>query len=458
MTEPTRDGAAADPAQRPDRWHRRVHRRVHRRLRHSLHGRLVALFVLLSLGTALVFLGGTQRVVYGGFNVFVKPLLSDYVDRLAAEIGTPPEVARAEQLVARLPITVRIEGPAVTWDSRAGDAPARTPPWSGRWGGDGWHDDEPGSAWNALLERQTADGHRIRFGIDETPWREQRRARLWMPLLVLLGMTLLAFMAVRRMLRPLDDIRAGALRYGAGDFTQPIAVRRRDELGDLAGQVDAMAGSLHGMLQGQRELLLAISHELRSPLTRARLNTELLAEGRERDALLRDLELMRTLVADLLEGERLAAGGAALQREPTDLNALVREVVQAGFADCAPRLELDSAVPTLSLDAARVQMLVRNLVDNACRHGGGAEPVVVGTRVEPDAVVLTVRDHGPGVSEDQLARLAEPFYRPDAARTRAGGGVGLGLYLCRRVAQSHGATLTLRNAHPGLEVQVSWRA
>ena len=455
MTEPTRDKAAADPAQHPDRWHRRMHRR----LRHSLHGRLVALFVLLSLGTVLVFVGGTQRVVAGGFSVFVKPLLSDYIDRLAAEIGTPPEVARAEQLVARLPITVRIEGPAVNWDSRAGQTPARTPTWHDRRGGDGWHDDEPGSAWNALHERQTADGHRIRFGIDETPWREQRRARLWVPLWVLLGLTLLAFMAVRRLLRPLDDIRAGALRYGTGDFSQPIAVRRHDELGDLAGQVDAMAGSLHGMLQGQRELLLAISHELRSPLTRARLNTELLADGRERDALLRDLDLMRKLIADLLEGERLAAGAAALQREPTDLNALVREVVQAGFVDCAPRLDLDPAVPALSLDAARVQMLVRNLVDNACRHGGGgAEPVTVGTRVEPDAVVLTVRDHGPGVSEDQLARLAEPFYRPDAARTRAGGGVGLGLYLCRRVAQSHGAMLTLRNVHPGLEVQVRWRA
>jgi signal transduction histidine kinase len=102
-------------------------------------------------------------------------------------------------------------------------------------------------------------------------------------------------------------------------------------------------------------------------------------------------------------------------------------------------------------------MLVRNLVDNACRHGsGGAEPVFVGTRVEGDAVVFTVRDHGPGVSQEQLERLAEPFYRPDSARTRASGGVGLGLYLCRRVAQSHGATLTLRNAYPGLEAVVRW--
>lgn len=447
MTPPAPETSAADPPVRHDRWHRRLHRRF----RHSLRWRLVALFLLLSLGTAAVFLGGTQRIVAGGFNAFVKPLLADYVGRLAAEIGTPPDVARAEQLVARLPITVRIEGPQVNWDSRPDDARQRTPPWAD----DGWHDSEA----HALLVRTTADGHRIHFGINDSPWREQRRMRLWVPLAALLALTLLAFLAVRRMLRPLDDIRAGALRYGAGEFAQPIPVKRRDELGDLAAQVNAMASGLQGMLQGQRELLLAISHELRSPLTRARLNTELLPEGRERDALLRDLEVMRTLIAGLLEGERLAAGSAALQREPTDLDALVREVVEGDFADCAPRLELAGALPPLALDRARVQMLVRNLVDNACRHGsGGAEPVIVATRADGNAVVFSVRDHGPGVSQDQLERLAEPFYRPDSARTRASGGVGLGLYLCRRVAQSHGATLTLRNAHPGLEAVVRWPA
>jgi signal transduction histidine kinase len=135
----------------------------------------------------------------------------------------------------------------------------------------------------------------------------------------------------------------------------------------------------------------------------------------------------------------------------------VRDVVEGTFADCAPRLELAEALPVLALDRTRVQLLVRNLVDNACRHGsGGAEPVTVSTRAEGDAVVFVVRDHGPGVSADQLTRLAEPFYRPDSARTRASGGVGLGLYLCRRVAQSHGATLALRNAHPGLEAVVHW--
>jgi signal transduction histidine kinase len=430
------------PGARKERWPRRWHQRFRR----SLRWRLVALFLLLAVGTSLVFMAGMRGAFGGGFNALVKPLLGDYVDRLAADLGTPPDVERARALVARLPISIRIDGPQVQWTSRPGHTPpagldARR------------HDTEPGG----LLTRVTADGHRIQFGLGESVWRERHPWFGLTPVLGLLVLTWAAYATVRRLFRPLDDIRAGALRYGGGDFSQPIPVRRRDELGDLATQVNAMAGGLHAMLQRQRALLLAISHELRSPLTRARLNAELSAHTQERSALLRDLALMSELITDLLEGERLAAGAAALTREATDLNALVREVVSAQPAGKSVHLDLAEGLPMLPLDRPRVRMLVRNLVDNACRHGAGAaEPVDVSTRVEGDTVRLRVRDHGPGVPQDQIERLAEPFYRPDTARTRSAGGVGLGLYLCRLVAQSHGGSLTLRNASPGLEAQVSW--
>ena len=107
------------------------------------------------------------------------------------------------------------------------------------------------------------------------------------------------------------------------------------------------------------------------------------------------------------------------------------------------------------LDRARMRLLIRNLVDNALRHGGvSTMPPVVTTARASSSVRLVVRDHGPGVDESQLARLAEPFYRTDAARQRSTGGIGLGLYLCRLVAQAHGGTLTPRTAQPGLEIEV----
>jgi len=419
------------------RWaHKRWHQRWPQRFRHSLRWRLVALFLMLAVFTVIVFVGGTRLAFGNGFEVLVKPLLSDYVDRLAADLGTPPDVERAKALVARLPISVRIDGPDLHWAS---------------------HPSHKAMTGDGMFTRSGAGGYRVQFGLGDMAWRDRHPWGGLLPLLGLLLLTLLAYATVRRLFRPLDDIRAGALRYGEGNFSAPIPVRRNDELGDLATQVNDMATGLQGMLKGQRALLLAISHELRSPLTRARLNAELSADSAERQALLRDLALMSELITDLLESERLAAGPAALTRDATDLNTLVREVVATGFSSQPIQLSLADEVPPLLLDRPRATMLVRNLIDNALRHGSSVgEPVFVSTRLDGDEVRLLVRDHGPGVPEDQLSKLAEPFYRPDIARTRSAGGVGLGLYLCRLVAQSHGGTLVLRNASPGLEVEVRW--
>jgi signal transduction histidine kinase len=280
-------------------------------------------------------------------------------------------------------------------------------------------------------------------------------------LAVLLALTALAYAYVRRLLRPLADINAGAQRFGAGDFAQPIPIRRRDELGELAAGVNTMARDIHQMLEAKRALLLAISHELRSPLTRARLNTELLPETpgiqAQRQALLRDLGEMRDLVTDLLESERLGQGHAALHLEDTDLGALVQEVAAQTEVDGMARVQLDVApgLPRLALDRARMRLLLRNLLDNALRHSAGAaHPPLISLQREEQGICLAVRDYGPGVHESALPHLAEAFYRPDAARERATGGVGLGLYLCKLVAQAHGGNLTVRNAQRGLEVRV----
>ncbi len=405
--------------------------------------RLMLLFLLLALAMAAIFLAGMQRALSGGWSGVVRPLVSDYVDRLAAEIGSPPDVARAKALVQRLPLSVRIDGPAVQWDSQ---------PQRRAWFADRRHDGD--GDW--LLQRQSADGHRIVFGLGDGGWARRPRTIGWVTLGVLLLLTLLAYGYVRHLFRPLDDIRAGALRFGQGHFDTPIPQRRGDELGELAAQVNTMAHDLHAMLDAKRGLLLAVSHELRSPLTRARLNAELVAPGGERDALLRDLGEMRELINDLLESERLAAGHAALLPQPTELNALVRELVAEQFADTGLQLVLAEALPASSIDPVRVRLALRNLIDNALRHSPpSAPPPQVSTALRDGALQLQVRDFGTGVEAAQLPHLSEAFYRADAARQRSTGGVGLGLYLCRLVAQAHGGALQLRNAQPGLRATLS---
>ena len=423
-----------------------------RQARHSLRARLIGLFLLLALAMTLTFAAGMQAAFRNGWQDYARPLIANYVDMLTAQIGTPPDVAQALALTRKLPLRIRIDGPVVNWSSHPDDPrEARRGQYRDPGG------PHSGNPWRPT--RLLADGHRITFGLATLPRDDapEDRARLvgWATLLALLALVALAYARVHHLLRPLADIRAGAIRYGAGDFSQPIAARMHDELGELARQIDGMADGLHHLLDAKRQLLLAISHELRSPLTRARLNAELVDEGPARDALLHDLAEMRDLITDLLESERLAAGHAALHTEAVDLNALLRELVATQFGARAIALTLDARLPALSLDAARMRLLLRNLIDNALRHSPDAATApTVTTRIDADAVLLTVRDLGPGVDEAQLPLLAQAFYRPDSARQRATGGVGLGLYLCRLVAQAHGGSMRLRNARPGLEVEV----
>ena len=435
-----------------DPWHRRARHA----LGHSIKLRLVLVFLLLALAMALTFVSGAQRALSIGWRDAARPLVMDYVDHLAADIagssGGPPSVPAAQAIVQRLPLTVTISGPQVNWRSK----PAQT---YGNWNSDQHGADEN---WQSLLKRSTADGHTIVFGINGEAF--ERRTRLvGYTLAGMLLLTLLAYLYVRRLLRPLDDISAGAQRFGVGDFAHPIAVKhpqKPDELGQLATTINTMGGNIHQMLEAKRALLLAISHELRSPLTRARLNTELLPETADvqpgREALLRDLALMRDLITDLLESERLSTPHAALHREPLDLALLVVDIVQSLPGSPLVHTDLHPGLPRLQLDPGRMRLLLRNLLDNALRHNtGAASPPVVSVQPQGVGVLITVRDVGPGVAPDQLAQLGQPFYRPDAARTREGGGVGLGLYLCRLVAQAHGGTFTVRNAQPGLEVSVT---
>ncbi len=397
-------------------WHRRARQAVHR----SLRVRLVLVFVLLALAMAVTFIAGVQKAVAVGWREAARPLLVDYVDHLAREVGSPPNIERAQAITARLPIALRISGPAVNWDSQPG---VPRPGWARD---PAWRHSEEGEN---LLVRTTADGHRLEFGLSVQTWQQRPRIA-WVTLAALLLLTALAYLYVRRLLRPLDDIRAGAQRFGAGAFDEPIPVRcahKPDELGQLAATINTMGSDIHQMLDAKRALLLAMSHELRSPLTRARLNAELLPEtpavDPQRQALLRDLGEMARLITDLLESERLAGSHAALHRESVDLAALAREVVaelgnrHAGAAAIA--LHAPPGLPAFALDRARMRLLLRNLLDNSLRH---TEPGCAAARAAPATARRRAGDRSARPRPRRAARApgaTRPGLLPPRQRTPA---------------------------------------
>ncbi len=277
---------------------------------------------------------------------------------------------------------------------------------------------------------------------------------LWAVPLLLLLVTAMVYGAVRHLIGPLRELAAGAEAFGRGDLGHRVPVYHHDEIGHLAHRFNVMAADIQAMLDGKRALLLAISHELRSPLTRARLHAEMVEDGPSKAGLLGELVQMRDLISSLLETERLGSGHRAMHLADSDLGALALEQAQPGVElDIAPDL------PRLELDRTRVQLLLRNLVHNALRHNDPVQGAVrVSVQRAGHGVRLSVRDHGGGVPDDVLPCLGQPFYRPDESRSRDSGGVGLGLSLCRLVAQAHGSHLELHNADPGFEAAVTFAA
>jgi signal transduction histidine kinase len=246
------------------------------------------------------------------------------------------------------------------------------------------------------------------------------------------------------MIRPVSTLITGVRRFGQGELDYRIKLKRRDELGELADNFNEMADDIQQMLDAKRQLLLAISHELRSPLTRARVSLGLIDDDEQTRELGRDLAEMEQLIEELLETERLSSSHRVLNKQLLALDSLIVEVLQEHFATSAIARELPASAVMLELDAPRIKLLLKNLLDNALRHTpeGAPAPEIILRKLDA-AVNLTIRDYGEGIAAEHIPFLTEPFYRGDASRQRSTGGYGLGLYLCRVIARTHGGELSI---------------
>jgi signal transduction histidine kinase len=261
---------------------------------------------------------------------------------------------------------------------------------------------------------------------------------------------------VKRLFQPLQDISRSVARFGSGELDHRIHIKRRDELGVLADSINNMADEIEAMMEAKRQLLLAlaISHELRSPLTRARLNAELLQTSEPRQRIIADLQLLEQELTELLETERLGSRHTKLDLQPVDPGQLIDTVIQDHFYSASISCQHDSDNLSVQLDPTRIRLLIKNLLDNGLRYTPeSAEPVQLHSRISNQLWQFSVQDHGEGIPQEHINHLTEPFYRVDKARQRETGGYGLGLYLCRVIAEAHRGSLQIES-EPGKGTQV----
>jgi len=253
-----------------------------------------------------------------------------------------------------------------------------------------------------------------------------------------------AALLVYMITRSLDRLARAADSIGEAPDGSAIEETGPSEIRRVICAFNRMQRRIRDHLQQRARLLGAISHDLKTPITRLRLRTEMLSDREAGARMQRDLDEMEAMVASTLEFFR--GLGAEPQRRPIDVGALVESVAQ-DRRDVGQALAVTGAARApYPGHSQALRRCLENLVENAVRYGGSAAIELNDTQ---ECLRVEVRDHGPGIPEEELQRVFEPYYRLDASRNLASGGVGLGLSIARNIARWHGGDIELRNAPDG---------
>jgi len=277
-------------------------------------------------------------------------------------------------------------------------------------------------------------------------------ALLWIPL-------------VRGITRSIGQMTHATRQIAEGRFDGRVSERRRDELGALGQSVNRMAARLAGFITGQKRFLGDTAHELCSPIARIQVGLGILEQRADEkqkayvEDVREEVQHMSALVNELLSFSKAGLREKEIPLQPVPLAELVGRVVNREAA--APD-QVQIQVPGDLQALAEPDLLARavaNLIRNALRYAGGAGPVVVSAIAQDKGVVLTVADSGPGVPENTLQQIFDPFFRVESSRSRDTGGVGLGLAIVKTCVEACQGTVAARNRQPsGLEIEIRLRA
>ena len=263
-------------------------------------------------------------------------------------------------------------------------------------------------------------------------------------LILLVTVVVLSLVAVRWVTGPLSSLATAADKLGADINRPPLPETGPLEVRRAARAFNTMQERLSTFIGDRTRILAAMSHDLKTPITRLLLRTELLDDEKLRAKFVKDLNDMESMVTQSLDFMRDASTAEAVQR--VDLMALL-ESLQTDYEDTGGEVDIDGRI--VQPWRGRPQALRRcltNLLDNAIRYGIRARVIL-----EDGAEQISIRvcDDGPGIPQAQLEKAFEPFFRGESSRNRETGGTGLGLGIARNIARAHGGELTLRNRPEG---------
>ncbi len=406
--------------------------------RESVFAKLVAIMVAMAASLLLLV---------GAFFFFsVSPSIHSAIDRVLEKYtrtiaAASPDLATANRLTNELNLQVRYEGPEGSW-STVGDLPnvddvrQRRVPQASR-----------------VLLRPTyyvvaaPNGGTYLFAWNLGGRMYEAHLTVLILLFVLMAAVILvAHSVLRGLLQPLRVLNEGVARLGGGELDVVLPNERRDEFGRLTGAFNQMVGRVREMIAARDQLLLDVSHELRSPLTRMKVALELLPESEQRIGMAADVSEMERMIAELLELERLR-GGRGVNPARQDLVPILRDIGES-FYNRPPGVRVASTSQEIpvDIDAEKLRRVLRNLVENAVKYSlADSRAVEVSATQNGDRVIIRITDDGPGIPDRDIPSLFEPFFRVDRSRSKKTGGYGLGLSISKRIVEAHGGTIAVAN-------------
>ncbi len=414
----------------------------------TLFGRLLLIFLATAASILIVLSLSLKMATKDGESRRSKfaTLFGNHAAYIVNDIGIPPNIQRAESITETSKIQIMISGPKLLWKS---SKEITDPDNIKKHKAHHQHTNHPDMAFAMgrnknqhffIIKKQN---HTFYLTGLRPFVREDGYLWAWAALLLCGFILYLSYRAVNWLIEPLKQIKQGAQRIEKGELSYRINCTRNDEIGQITNAVNSMATELEKMLEAKRQLLLAISHELRTPLTRAKVGIEFIDNQKIKQSLHEDLAELDHLINELLEAERLNEKHNALHISSININTLIKTI-----KDETPdpkkliRTQLSNSAITINGDPLRLTLLIKNLIGNGLKYGND-KPLDISCTERKSILSIKFEDQGDGIDDVHLAHITEPFYRADNARQRQTGGYGLGLYLCKLIAEAHDGQLNI---------------
>ena len=399
--------------------------------------RIALLILFLGIFINIVVLAGFQFAARDRAHDLAQRNIEAYSNYLISEVGNPPDITRVKTIADNRMLAIAIIGNGIKLFypqenfSKINIDRIKS---------------KEGVHWSRGLFTYTGyrNGYTYIIMIRNKPLHQENFHGIVVVVLVSL-VFIAAYFIIRRMLVPLKDLTGGVEAMGQGNFSYQVPVRSNDEFGDLAKTFNSMNDRIGTMLRLKEQLLVDVSHELRSPLARMKVALELPDNDRLRKNLRADVDEMQLITHEILEAYRL--GNLKDDCESIDPVSIVKTAAE-DFASNGRTLQINenSKVPAVQGSLFLIKRMLINIIENAFKYSKEEDgPVAVDINSENNTVIIKIMDHGTGIDAKHIPFVFDPFYRVDPSRDRNSGGYGLGLYLCKRIMEQHGGTISMQS-------------